>query len=382
MKTKSDFRIAHFPLRELDGQAGVSLVEIMVALTVGLVLIAGVGQIYLSSKQTYRVQDAQSRLQENARYALELLTNDIRMAGFMGCISRVPSINNTLNGPPPSFDPGDGIQGWEATGTDYGTAVTITVNATPVSTAGGQWSAAGGNTLDATTAVPNSDVIRIWRGGDNPAIINNITPGANTVLNVTPNAITQVGDILLISDCTNADWVQACNVQPIAGGTSINEVLSAGCTPGNIASLPVKTKAGGELVQLVSNIYYIGKRADAAANEPALFRRPLGATAANGNNNAAAGAAVELVEGVENMQILYGEDTDADGNPNCYVTAASVVTWTNVVSVRLSLLMRTAENNLTSSAQSYAFNGATSNAPDRRLRRVFTTTIGLRNRLR
>ena len=144
----------------------------------------------------------------------------------------------------------------------------------------------------------------------------------------------------------------------------------------------MKTKAGGELVQLVSNIYYVGKRADAAANEPALFRRPLGATAANGNNNAAAGAAVELVEGVENMQILYGEDTDADGNPNCYVTAASVVTWTNVVSVRLSLLMRTAENNLTSSAQSYSFNGATSNAPDRRLRRVFTTTIGLRNRLR
>ncbi|WP_347257829.1 PilW family protein [Methylocaldum sp.] len=378
------FTRIHHPRRA--AQQGVSLVEIMVALVAGLILIGGVGQVYLSNKQTYRVQEAQSRLQENARFALEIMSKDIRMAGFMGCISRVPSINNTLNGPPPSFDPGDGIQGWEGNGTGYGTAVPIEINAAPVNVAigaaVGQWSAAGGNTLDATTAVPNSDIFRIWRGGENPALINNITPGANTVINTTPNADTADGDIVLISDCQNADWVQACNVQAIGGGITIDHTLSSGCTPGNITALPVLTKSGGELVKLVSNIYYVGKRNDAAANEPALFRKPLlGSSASGGQNSAAAGAGEELVEGVENMQILYGEDTDSDGTPNQYVAASAVANWSNVVSMRLSILMRTAENNLTTEAQGYSFNGQSAIAPDRRLRRVFTTTVTLRNRL-
>jgi type IV pilus assembly protein PilW len=69
------------PISAWKIQAGVGLVEIMIALVIGLVLIAGASKIFLDGKQTYRLQDAQSRLQENARFALELLTNDIRMAG-------------------------------------------------------------------------------------------------------------------------------------------------------------------------------------------------------------------------------------------------------------------------------------------------------------
>jgi type IV pilus assembly protein PilW len=363
-------RLAPAPYRH---QRGISIVEVMVAMTVGLILIAGVGQIYLSGKQTYRMQEAQSRLQESARFALEILTNDIRKAGFMGCISRVQNVNNTLNGPPPSFDPGDGIQGWEANGTGYGTAVAIVANAGPVTTAAG-WTGAGGNILDATMAVPGSDIVRIWHGDDSAVVINGITPGASTVVNTGPNSGTSDGDILLISDCQAADWIQACNVQAIGGGASINHVLSAGCVPGNIPAAALKTKVPGELVKLVSNLYYIGKRSNSAANEPALFVRPLSATAAPG-------AGQELVEGVENLQILYGEDTDSASGPNRYVAANDVGDWTKVVSVRVSLLMRTMEDNLTDAPQNYNFNGVAAVAPDRRLRRVFTTTIGLRNRL-
>ena len=63
-------------------QSGVSLVEIMVALTAALLLTVTVGQIYLANKQTYRLQEAQSRLQEDARYALDIFTRNIRMAGY------------------------------------------------------------------------------------------------------------------------------------------------------------------------------------------------------------------------------------------------------------------------------------------------------------
>ena len=63
-------------------QKGFTLVEIMVALTLSLVLIGGVIQIYLSSKESFRVQNELARLQENQRIALEFIQNDIRRAGF------------------------------------------------------------------------------------------------------------------------------------------------------------------------------------------------------------------------------------------------------------------------------------------------------------
>ena len=64
---------------------GFSLVEIMVALGISLFILAGIGYVYTNSKQTYRVQDQLSRLQENGRLAFEYLTRDIRMAGYWGC---------------------------------------------------------------------------------------------------------------------------------------------------------------------------------------------------------------------------------------------------------------------------------------------------------
>ena len=63
-------------------QRGISLVEIMVALLLSLFLMGGVIQIYLSSKQTYRTQEGNSRLQENGRFAMEILSRQIRMAGY------------------------------------------------------------------------------------------------------------------------------------------------------------------------------------------------------------------------------------------------------------------------------------------------------------
>lgn len=100
--------------------------------------------------------------------------------------------------------------------------------------------------------------------------------------------------------------------------------------------------------------------------------------------------AVALIEGIEDMQILYGEDTDADGTPNHYVDAdggdgvgPNVVNMANVVSVRISLLVHSLSDRLTSQPLGYYFNGIVTTPPttDRRLRRVFTSTIGIRNRV-
>lgn len=63
-------------------QSGLTLIEIMVSLVISLFLIAGVIQLFVSSKQTYRSQDALSRIQENGRMAMEGMAADIRMAGY------------------------------------------------------------------------------------------------------------------------------------------------------------------------------------------------------------------------------------------------------------------------------------------------------------
>ncbi len=89
------------------------------------------------------------------------------------------------------------------------------------------------------------------------------------------------------------------------------------------------------------------------------------------------------------MQVFYGEDTDSDGVANRYVTADVINApcvaatnpgcWLSVTSVKISLLLRTFDDNITLAPQTYDYNGATVTAADGRLRRVFTTTVSLRN---
>ena len=61
---------------------GLSLVELMVALALGLILLAGLAQMFISSKQGYRIQESTSRLQENARFAVNLIERHVHQADF------------------------------------------------------------------------------------------------------------------------------------------------------------------------------------------------------------------------------------------------------------------------------------------------------------
>ena len=97
---------------------------------------------------------------------------------------------------------------------------------------------------------------------------------------------------------------------------------------------------------------------------------------------------VPLVEGVEAMQILYGEDTDnpRDMTANRYVVASSVSNWYNVVSVRISILVRSPNDiRLAPDTTNYNLLGATFTPPtsptdtSRRLRQLFTTVVNVRN---
>ena len=82
-------------------QAGISVVEMLVALALGLILVLGVVQLFTSSKRTYQIQDAAARLQEDGRYVLTRMSQELRMAGMFGCLAA----SNIANRPAAFDDP-------------------------------------------------------------------------------------------------------------------------------------------------------------------------------------------------------------------------------------------------------------------------------------
>lgn len=322
----------------LTKQHGFTLVEIMVAVAVSLLLIAGIIQIFISNKQTYRINESLSRLQENGRFAIELLNRDVRMSGYMGC-ANLENItpNNIVSSPPPDviFD------------------LTNIIN--------GDNNVTAGNSLN---AVANTDTIVVRRASsDGPYLVGNMTAdNANIQIGSNPSNF-EADDILFITDCEDADIFRATNVSMGAGGIITIAHANSTNTTNRLS------KAYGpdtRVMAFEANTYFIRLN---PANNPALYRRPV------------SGVSEEMVEGVEDMQVLYGEDTDNDQMADQYVTANNVTDWSNVVSARISLLMQSLEGNLTSQSQSYTYNGATVTSTDRRLRKIMTTTIGIRNRL-
>ncbi len=333
-------------------QQGMTLVEIMIALAISMVLLTGVLQIMISSKQTYRIQEGTARLQENGRFATQFISEDLRMAGYSGCSSGIIP-NNIVDldgdGTPDSISDfsTDGLLGFEYSG------LPVTLTAT--------------ETLTSAEVVNNTDVIVIMYASTDEALQltgNLAADNANIQLNETN--MFSANDILLISDCSNADIFAATNVSSGAGKTTIAHANSANTD--NKLSKAYGTDA--MVMSFVKTAYYIGTN---AAGVPALFRKRM--VGANIQTE-------ELVEGVENLQILYGEDLDADGVANRYVHADDVGNFANVVSIRFAMLLQTPEE-VNTQADTSTYNlldTVYDPVEDRRLRRIFSTTVKLRNR--
>jgi type IV pilus assembly protein PilW len=182
----------------------------------------------------------------------------------------------------------------------------------------------------------------------------------------------QQADIIAVADCEASAVLQICGANPSGSGTVAHNEGTACGSPGNATENLGKVfrEDARILLPVVETLY----SAPGASGRPALWKlnnsRPLGSDNPQ-----------ELIEGVEDMQALYGEDTDDDETADIFVAANAVSDWNDVVSVRVSLLLQTLNDNLSLQAQQYLYNGATLTAGDRRLRRVFTTTVSLRNRI-
>lgn len=330
---------------------GLSLIELMISLVLGGLIIAAVGTVYLGSRQSFRTQDAMARLQENARYAFELMTVDIRQAGFTECASS-SNTYSTLSG----TEWYDNLGSQPLFGYESGLGLPAAV----------------------TGALANTDALMILRAdnsGDYRVASHN---GSSAQFQLVANHDLKQGEILTVvtPDCSKAVVFQMTNVNNnntidvvvhnTGGGTPgnstkcLDDPASAACSsPSTYPSLP----ADSRIMRTSGNIYFIRNNPN---NVPSLYRL-------HGND----ASAEEMVEGVENMQITFGEDTSQVSVATCpedgcsadaYVDASAVSNWNRVVSVRLTLSMVTAEANV-------AVGG------DGRIHKSFTTTVAVRNRL-
>ena len=373
-------------------QYGITIVELMIALVVSSIILIGVATVYTSSKRAYKIQEEMSRLQENARFGFEFMVRDVRMAGYGGCN---PSINSLLN-PAPSnnalYDFLSGVGGFEYTaqnttpGSDY-TITSLTATGAAGDWQGFDWDGDGFpdsliNELQNRVLIGNDVLIVRTANTREDLVLNGFTPATSAALTFTTATNIPDSAMVIVANCNRGDLFQ--NNPGAGGGNAAALTRAAAGNPGNIPGsnfsqdyYPDNTTVH----EVRTYAYFVGAGAN---GEPSLMR-------ADFSQGLAGFPVEELVEGVENMQILYGEDmTPADENiqPEQYVNAHQITDPNNVVSVRISLLLRTPqEMNRPIQAGTYRLLGTTNNSgvdvttmADRRIRKVFTTTIYMRNK--
>jgi len=339
-------------------QTGFTLIELMIAMLLGAFLIGGVMQIFIGSRQTYRMQENLSRLQENGRFVMDFITRDNRMMGFQGCASRSTIPNIIVDPKNPNPNP--------AAATLAGGLSTPLIGSNNVVN---NWSA--GACGAANDCVAGTDAITYHFGASCGGYLtgNMGTNNANIQISAANTCNINMYDVLMLSDCSATDIFIATSAS--SGGIQTIPHANNQNTTNNLSKL---YGSDAEVLAFRSYSFFIRNN---ASGEPGLWRLDNAKPASATNP-------IELVEGVENMQILYGADTDTtpDGTANYYVPAGTAgLNMSQVVSIRISVLVRSMNDGLAAQPLDYIYNGATVTPTDRRIRRVFTSTIALRNRL-
>lgn len=361
---------------------GLSLIELMVSMTVALVILAGVVQSFLSSKKAFIYQEEIAYIQENARFAIDTLSREVRQAGHWGCSSGNLNSNtgraNVLRSDFDSLVKMYPIEGFEGG-----------VSSIPTSL---------------STADNNTDIVILRHANVDASIpvTSHASVGASPTLNTPINHGFDTGTLLVLSDrlcaqsglfavsSTTAQTLVHAQDSSTSGNCTTLFRGSFGCADCNAGGTACAGSTigdysdGSTVFPLQASAFYIDE-SSFDPSLPSLHRRFV-----NGASSSAANITTEeLVSGVENMQIQYGVDVDAtrDGFANRYVSADAItvdeatagsgyVGWDRVVSIRLQLVMRS-RNEVLPQVNTISYLGVT--PVDRFLRQLVTSTIQLRN---
>jgi type IV pilus assembly protein PilW len=388
-------------------QRGFTLVELMVAMTISLFLLAAIGLVYMSSKTGFAYANNTVRLGEDAAFALDALSRDIRMAGYAGCLgsSRTPVVPGTydittdvmipkvsnvtglsLNGdalPNPFsnsvFNAREALVGYDSAAA-----------AAAVASAVGLTSFLANTTSYTVNASTKTAPVLFVAGGSAQGLQLNATVAAGQKIAALGNDTYKWSNsdngadiMMMIADCKSSEMFRIANISTTSDITSATNFLN-------------DHSADAIVTPLITSTFFLATRSNApAGTPPSLYRRYF-------NGKTSMGLTQEIVANVEAISYKYGENTSniAAGLPNAgqptyqadvYRDKASdVLDWSRVVSLRIGLIVVTEDANQTSSANPTVQwlgdnTGSTTYTPpnttDRRLRRAYSTTVSIRNRI-
>jgi type IV pilus assembly protein PilW len=324
---------------------GFTIVEMMIAISLGALLIASVSAIYVSNKTTYIVQQALARLQENGRFAAFSIARELRMAGYSGCanLNNIVVTNLTGNAIVYNFD--RPIEGFEGSGGTFDPVLPANLTGLPID---------------------NSDVLVIRSGSSTGVQLSAPMAQPDEAITVYDRLTINADTAMLITDCSIGDVFIAS-----AGSNNTNITHSTTTNSSDNLSIAYGTNANVMIFNYFA--YFVADTGRLnEANQPitALIRVDK-----DGNQ-------LEIAEGVEQMQIIYGIDTDGDNTTDSFMTASQVEAsnnWNNVLSAQIRLLMATSEE-INDKPVSYTFNNTTITPTDHKLRKEWDLFVTFRNR--
>ncbi len=418
---------------------GLSLIELMIALALGVVLILGLTQVFGSVRASFGAAEGLARLQENARFAMEFLKRDLRMTSHLGCRNEYQLVDvsgrrgyynhfstsdaNTLAGydsapfvhrlhrPVEVFD--FNIDGGTSPGNTLATAlaefpagVTSAASYSPalpteLTDGSGGLGTSGLLGSDFGDLVPGSDVVLVRYLREEGTRLPGVIQQTDGVLLNSLAADFPDWTVFGVTNCAAVSLFQITSAGPpavslLSGSSNLNRQVWG------FDQEPIYSQ-GSEVYRYEVALFHVGRTG--ADTPPALFRRRL--LANPGNANAALNFAPpeELVPGVDMMQVLLGVDTEVeeatpppvDDTIDAYRSAAEHYPaglsaqqifdrQRSIKSLRVSILVRSAEPLPGTAAPVVATRAVgdvlVTPANDRRLRHVYDATIALRNRVR
>jgi Tfp pilus assembly protein PilW len=315
---------------------GLSLVELLVSIVLGLLLTTGIVTVYLESKSNYIVEEEMARLQENGRFALNYLKRELTLAGFYAGNLEAEDLPAVAIGGTDCAASNWALDASEAVDliSDFASAPLLTTNAKT-------WTCLVDSDIQLDT-----DILSVKRSAGEATL---------------KDGVFRTG----VTAAQDAQWyLRLENYGDIMGWVYVN--------PGE--NFPSGMTAGSQVDywEMYASIFYIQKFSASGDTVPTLCMERL-----SGDSM----ASECLVEGVEDMQVEFGIDTDGDGVADRYEDAPSAAQLRTAVVARVYLLLRSLGEvvGYTNSKTYQLGQKAIASKNDGFLRRVFSTTVQMRN---
>jgi type IV pilus assembly protein PilW len=348
---------------------GITLVELLVAMALSMLLLGGVATMFVSSRATYSTSERLARIEENGRFALDSIQRDLRGAGFTGC-NQSATVHNVLNGGKVAnslWNFEEGIIGHNALNPGWAPTLDTAKVPSPLE---------GSDVLVMHAPLPANPASPLRAAMAGPTAVVPVKQFA------TGNGIFRDNQIVMVANCEHASIFEITKYDPQAG--TIEHAISSGkphpsggpaTSPGNaFDTLEWRYTQFDNVVALQTVIYYVREfDADgnvATPNVPTLYRRI-------DNNDPE-----PLVENVEMMQVRFGYDSDNDRIANDNVVPSALTTPKRIVSATVALLVRSPETYNERGSRTYTVLDTSVTKDDLYMRKVFTTTVLIRNTAR